>query len=1082
MTGVLGSKQAALGDFVLGALDAVNDALTQSPSNLLNLVQGIVVEKTLNVSASNTLSLSQSATRIHPITPIVGYSGGQGRKVYVKDIDGNQELYLLNQDDQSNFPASTVKLMTALLILERGSLTDGVTLTTADVTPPYTSPSSVGFVAGDTTTYEGLLYGLFLPSGFDACQCAARLIGTEIYVANGSTGTTGMTRFVEAMNARASALGMGNTNFVEVTGKSQISSVQYNVMSAKDAATVAAEVFTHSNARTIASTPSYGLVVGGPSARTITLTNYNRFINGPTNNQQGVSDTRVIGGKNGSWTVDGNHYNLTQIVTTPSGNEVVICVFHAESLYALMLDVRGIMNSMLRDFPYLNDPGYDPADAQWSHVKMLIGGDGSIVDESDVGRTLTATSVTVGDPAIANSTGGLVYNAATDVVTAADAADLEFGSGNACIEVWYAGAGQLTDIEQMFFAKADHTGSPRREWLVEYYSGALRLFVNSTGSGWTNNASAFTVATEEWKTFFNGAPRHIALVKNGSTWDLYIDGEKGTSNVTGVSTADDTNVEVQIGYKYGTGFTALGTYDDFRLTKGAARYTDYMHTIDPRKFARHASADQTASNALSLSQTIACAKTINVSASNTLSLTQRANKVVDGAATSTLTLSQSTTFEKYKNVSGSSALALSHTLSRLLTFNRSMNQAVVLTQLATKKMYFYRAPSNTLALTQSATCTLSKKAANTLTLSQSATYVYSKGAKNAIILTQSVAREMTYLRSLFSNFIPFQTLTREATFRRTVVSTLALTQSATFQLVKNANNVLALSQSATCYVAKPTFSTLVLSDLATNNHTTNVRPTSQLALVQSLIVQKGKAVRAQSILGFNQFARATRVLHAAASNVLALSQALVADYLDESASNALALSQSITVRKIVTVSCGNTLGLTSSVALSKTIVRHVANTLVFKDSFEKRTGIGSFPVVSIPTAQATITKKKCMMVLEYGGQSITLPCPEFNDTEGSVIRLNVKRSMNGIRRVYKRDNPTSQLKYDLVMDRLKAIELRNFILANNSNALKLTNFKGELWLVLLTNSPFSFAEDAYRNSTYGNRSSISLEFEGVRLN
>lgn len=489
-----------------------------------------------------------------------------------------------------------------------------------------------------------------------------------------------------------------------------------------------------------------------------------------------------------------------------------------------------------------------------------------------------------------------------------------------------------------------------------------------------------------------------------------------------------------------------------------------------------------ASNTLNLSQAASATQQLNRSASNTLTLTDQALRVIPVEASDVLDLDHEAIGLKRRAVFGTNALTLVQVLARELTLNRSMNQPVVLVQSATKQMSFFREVTNTLTLSQTATCTVSKLATNELTLSHTADFLYLKGARNAIELTQSVAREVTYNKHLFSNLIPFQVLSRVMTYRRSVENELELAQEATCQVVKAVSNTLNLTQEATAYVARPAFDTLILLDLASENHTSNVLAEDQLFIGQSVEVQKSKAVQAQSILGFNQFARGTKVLNASASNVLTLTQALVGDYVDESAENVLVLSQSATGTRLINVSASNTLGLQQALALSKTIVRSVSNELVFLQSFEKRTGIVGFPVVTIPSAQATVTKKKCVMILEYAGQSITLPCPEFNDSEGSVIRLNVKRSMNGTRRVYKRDNPTSTLSYDLVMDRLKAIELRAFILANNSNPLRLTNFKGELWLVLLTNSPFSFSEDAYRDSTYGNRSSISLQFEGVRLN
>lgn len=1084
-TGVLGSSDARLGNFNLAMLGGGSSSLNQSVSNSLTLTQNAVCSHTSNVAASNTLSLVGTATRITPITPIVGYTGGQTRQVYVKDITGNQELYLLNPDTQSHYPASTTKLMTALLIMENvTTLTNSVTLTTADVTDPFGGSSSAGFAAGDVTTWEGLLYAIFLPSAFEACQCAARLIGDMIYAAAGNTGTSGMTRFVEAMNAKASALGMSNTNYTDPVGGSQTTTTVRNVMSVRDCSTVCKEVFTYSTIRTIAGTPTYSLPITGGRTTTLSLVGYNRFINGPTNNQQGIKDSTVIGGKNGTWFDSGTgwHYNLSQIFTTPSGHEVLVTVYNAETLYALTLDVQGIMYSVLRDFPYLATPGYNPNDSLFSNVKMLVGGDGSIVDESNVARTLTPTSVTTGSPVIA-TTGALIYNARTDSVTAADATDLEFGSSDATVEVFWSGTGETAPPESAFFAKADHTGTPRREWVIEYDgSNHLGIFVNSSGTGWTNQANAFNLSNEERDTFFNGAPRHIALVKSGSTWSLYINGELGTSAVTGVSAALDTTVEVAIGYKYGTGFSALGSYDEFRLTNGNARYTNYKHTIDPRKFGRQAGGTVSAGNALVLTQTASPSLTYNRSISQTLTFTQEGARTEFGVASDTLTLTQTVAVQKVRYVNASSSLALTQAVDRSMTYNRIVNQGMILTQAATRTMSFYRSLTTPLVFSQNDIGIASKLASNTLALSQTLTYTYSHGARNDLTLTQVGDRSMTYGRSLHDFVGLFQGLFLNGFYNKAASNALSLTQQAVATNTKSVKQTVPLTDLATCTVSKSAFNSLDFTDAASVSHTANVTGTDALVLHDTLVMQKSTAVRAAHAFGMNQFARGTRVLHATASNTLVLQEALVQRYLNESVTQTLGLSQTVTCHKVSSPSVTQSLALTQAIVLSKTIVRSLTDTLVFKNSFQKYIGVADRPYVAVPVVQGVLIKKKCILTLEAPGQSIVLPCPQFNDGEAGTGRLNIKRAMDGTRRVYRRDSPTSKLKYDFVMDRKKAIELRNFVLNNNSNLLKMVNHKGEIWYVLLTNSPFTFTEQAFWDSSWGNKSTVTLELEGTRVN
>lgn len=99
-------------------------------------------------------------------------------------------------------PASTTKIMTALVALERGNLSDKITIRYDYVKSlEGTGSSLMGLVVGDTVTLEDLLYGLLLPSGNDA----ALVIG---YLIAGSP-----EQFLGLMNQKAAALGLRNTHF-----------------------------------------------------------------------------------------------------------------------------------------------------------------------------------------------------------------------------------------------------------------------------------------------------------------------------------------------------------------------------------------------------------------------------------------------------------------------------------------------------------------------------------------------------------------------------------------------------------------------------------------------------------------------------------------------------------------------------------------------------------------------------------------------------------------------------------------------------------------------------------------------------
>ena len=100
-------------------------------------------------------------------------------------------------------PASTTKMMTAILALEHGNLQDQVYASDYACKTPN---SSLHLKPGEVLTLDNLLYGLLLRSGNDAAVCVAEHIaGSE-------------PKFVEMMNQRAKELGAKDTHFANPHG------------------------------------------------------------------------------------------------------------------------------------------------------------------------------------------------------------------------------------------------------------------------------------------------------------------------------------------------------------------------------------------------------------------------------------------------------------------------------------------------------------------------------------------------------------------------------------------------------------------------------------------------------------------------------------------------------------------------------------------------------------------------------------------------------------------------------------------------------------------------------------------------
>jgi D-alanyl-D-alanine carboxypeptidase len=120
--------------------------------------------------------------------------------VVVYDVASGVTLFGRNTE-VSLFPASTTKIMTALVALENYELDDVVHVQTVANTGAV-----MGLIPGERITVENLLYGALVQSGNDAAWALA-----EHYPG-------GVEKFVEAMNKKAADLHLSNTHFTNPVG------------------------------------------------------------------------------------------------------------------------------------------------------------------------------------------------------------------------------------------------------------------------------------------------------------------------------------------------------------------------------------------------------------------------------------------------------------------------------------------------------------------------------------------------------------------------------------------------------------------------------------------------------------------------------------------------------------------------------------------------------------------------------------------------------------------------------------------------------------------------------------------------
>jgi D-alanyl-D-alanine carboxypeptidase (penicillin-binding protein 5/6) len=162
-------------------------------------------EKTRDTGTHNIFRLSLFLFAIFTLClalPDIRADEINARSVVVIDAETQQVLFAKNPY-LKRAPASTAKLVTAMVVLDHKGLQDVVTISRR---ASLVSPHKAGFRPGDRVTIENLLYAALLDSANDAA----------VALAEATSGSEA--RFVSLMNKKASAIGAKNTRFKNASG------------------------------------------------------------------------------------------------------------------------------------------------------------------------------------------------------------------------------------------------------------------------------------------------------------------------------------------------------------------------------------------------------------------------------------------------------------------------------------------------------------------------------------------------------------------------------------------------------------------------------------------------------------------------------------------------------------------------------------------------------------------------------------------------------------------------------------------------------------------------------------------------
>lgn len=239
-------------------------------------------------------------------------------------IDSNSGTILFEKNSNKKmYPASLTKIMTAIIAIESGDLSDVIKVD--DDTPYEIYGSHIALEPGEILTLKDLLYALMLPSANDAAAVIAKHYGGSIE------------EFVEQMNEKAKELGAHNTNFVNPHGLHD----ENHYSTASDLALITKYAMKNETFRKIVGTVKYEIKPTNKKSEVRYLATLNKLIHNTSTNQIQVDGTYI----------NTNYDGVTGVKTgyTPEAGNCLVASAKKNGTELITVTMKGISLEMYQD-------------------------------------------------------------------------------------------------------------------------------------------------------------------------------------------------------------------------------------------------------------------------------------------------------------------------------------------------------------------------------------------------------------------------------------------------------------------------------------------------------------------------------------------------------------------------------------------------------------------------------------------------------------------------------------------------------------------------------------------------------------
>lgn len=246
----------------------------------------------------------------------------------VMDMDTEEILYAKGIDEK-RAPASTTKILTAMLAIEKVPFETQITFTD-EVNNIEAGSTHIGIKPGETLTMKDCAYAILLASANEVSSGVAEYIGTTVPA------------FVDMMNQRAKELGCTNTHFVNANGLYD----ENHYTTARDLAIIAKAAFQNETFREVVKTPYYIIPKTNITDEERWLNNHHKMILQGSEYYEGC-----LGGKTGYTEKAGN----TLVTYAERNGRKLVCALLADvNIVAQYTDTKALLNYGFDSFQRLD--------------------------------------------------------------------------------------------------------------------------------------------------------------------------------------------------------------------------------------------------------------------------------------------------------------------------------------------------------------------------------------------------------------------------------------------------------------------------------------------------------------------------------------------------------------------------------------------------------------------------------------------------------------------------------------------------------------------------------------------------------